>query len=279
MRILVLVVVLLSWRPSLIAIDASSTSFSPGPQGGLLILVAINGTGPHQMLLDTGASHSSISEELARAVNAVPVARALVSTPAGDRERLVVRIDRFDVGPIAVAATATAIPAQDLRLAGEIAGVLGQDVLAGLRYTIDYQRHRIVWNDRHELDGRGTIAVLPMAFRDGLPVVDIPQGESMLRLVADSGAGGLVLFEGPESDLPAMTPDGGLVRVDTFHGTTMARSVRIERFRVGVSTYRDYPAVLLQRTSEPAHRGDGLLPLHIFNRVTFDGPGGRLILG
>lgn len=274
-----LVVVVLYCMGAVAAVAGNDTPFSLGPQGGLLIPVAINGTGPFQMLLDTGANHSSIAEELARAVNVVPVARALVSTPAGDRERLVVQIDRVGVGPIAVAGTATAIPAQDLLLAGEIAGVLGQDVLAGLRYTIDYQRRRIVWNDRRELEGRGTIAVLPMAFRDGIPVVDIPQGESMLRLVADSGAGGLVLFDGPGSDLPAMTPDGGLVRVDTFHGTTMARSVRIDRFRVGVSTYRDYPAVLLQRTSEPAHRGDGLLPLHIFNRVTFDGPGGRLILG
>lgn len=243
-----LIVVVLYCMGAVAAVADHDTPFSLGPQGGLLIPVAINGTGPFQMLLDTGANHSSISEELARAVNAVPVARALVSTPAGDRERLVVRIDRFDVGPIAVAATATAIPAQDLLLAGEIAGVR-QDVLAGLRYTIDYQRHRIVWNDRRELEGRGTIAVLPMAFRDGIPVVDIPQGESMLRLVADSGAGGLVLFEGPESDLPAMTPDGGLVRVDTFHGTTMARSVRIERFRVGVSTYRDHPAVLRRRVA------------------------------
>ncbi len=257
----------------------NTTPFALGQQGGLVIAVGINGAGPFPMLLDTGANHSSISAELAHALHAPPVARAVVSTPAGDRERLVVRIDRFTVGPIAVAGSATAVPAQDLRLGGELAGVLGQDVLAGLTYTIDYQRHRIAWDDRLELNARGSIAVLPMAFRDGIPVVDIPQGESMLRLVADSGAGGLVLFEGPESDLPAMTPDGGLVRVDTFHGTTMARSVRIERFRVGVSTYRDYPAVLLQRTSEPAHRVDGLLPLHIFNRVTFDGPGGRLILG
>jgi predicted aspartyl protease len=274
---LVLVVVLLSGRPSLSA-TVPATPFSLGPQGGLVVAVEINGTGPHRMVLDTGANHSSISEELAGALNAVPVARAIVSTPAGDRERLVVRIDRFAVGTIVGAGTAAVVPASELRLAGEVAGVLGQDLLAHLRYTIDYQRRRIVWDDPGP-NGRRTIAVLPMAFRDGIPVVEVPQGGSMLRLIADTGAGGLVLFDGAGDDLPPMTPDGGFVRVDTFHGTATATSVRVDRFRVGASTYRDYPAVLLPRTLSPAHLANGLLPLHIFDRVTFDGPGGRLIVG
>ena len=274
-----LVVVTVACMGAIEAGAGNTTPFALGQQGGLVIAVGINGAGPFPMLLDTGANHSSISAELAHALHAPPVARAVVSTPAGDRERLVVRIDRFTVGPIAVAGTATTVPAQDLRLGGELAGVLGQDVLAGLTYTIDYQRHRIAWDDRLELNARGSIAELPMVFHDGIPVVELIQGESMLQLVADSGAGGLVLFDGADGGLPAMTPDGGRVRVDTLHGTATATSVRIDRFRVGRSTYRDYPAVLLPRTSAPAHRANGLLPLHIFNRVTFDGPGGRLILG
>ena len=139
---------------------ADATPFKLMAQGGILVPVTLNGTGPFQMLLDTGANHSSISEELAGTLNATPVARAVVSTPAGDRERLVVQIDRFGVGPIAVAGTATAVPAEELLLAGDIAGVLGQDVLAGLRYTIDYDDRRIIWDDRRAPDGRGTIAVL-----------------------------------------------------------------------------------------------------------------------
>jgi predicted aspartyl protease len=254
-----------------------TTPFKRGGQGGILVPVILNGAGPFQLLLDTGANHSSISEELAGALNAPPVARGVVSTPAGDRERLVVRVDRLRVGPIEVTVTATAVPSRDLLAAGDVAGVLGQDVLAGLRYTIDYHARRIVWDDRREHDAKA--AVLPLAFRDGLPVVDLPQGDSMLRLVADSGAGGLVLFDGAGRDLPVMTPDGGVVRVDSFHGTTLAPSVRIRRFQVGASTFRELPAVLLPATSAPAHRGDGLLPLHMFRRVTFDGPAGLLIVG
>jgi Aspartyl protease len=164
-------------------------------------------------------------------------------------------------------------------IAGGAAGVLGQDVLAGLTYTIDYRRRHIVWDDPRARDGRDAIAVLPLAFHDGLPIVELPFGDATLRLVADSGAGGLVLFDGGGRVLPGVTPDGGTVRVDTFHGTGIARSARIERFRVGASTFRGLAAVLMRRTSAPAHQGDGLLPLHLFDRVTFDGPGGRLIVG
>jgi hypothetical protein len=277
MRIPAFVVLVLLFCRSVPLPAAGPTPFRLGAQGGILVPVLINGSGPFQMLLDTGANHSSISAELGRMLNAPPVARGLVSTPAGDRESLVLRLDRLEIGPIDGAATAAAVASSDLKAAGDIAGVIGQDVLAGLRYTIDYQDRLIQWGGR--VDHADALAVLPLAFSDGLPVVELRQGDSLLRLVADSGAGGLVLFDGGDRNLPPMTPDGGLVRVDSFHGTTMARSVRIGRFLVGRSTFRDFPAVLLLRTPAMAHRGDGLLPLHIFHRVTFDGPAGRLIVG
>ncbi len=270
--------VLLSGSPQSL-FGAETTPFKLGNQGGILVAVTLNGTGPYVWLLDTGASHSSISDDLARRIGAPPVARTTVSSNTGDRERIVVHLNRIGFGPFEGGALPTAVPARELTLAGEVEGVLGQDVLAGLRYTIDYRNRRIAWDDPRTLHGSGSIAVLPMVFTDGVPVVELSQGGSTLRLIADSGAGGLVLFDRAGRDLPAMTADGGLVRLDTFQGRGMARCVRIDRFRVGVSTLRDVPAVLINSTASPVHSGDGLLPLHIFDRVTFDGPAGRLIVG
>ena len=88
-----------------------------------------------------------------------------------------------------------------------------------------------------------------------------------------------MLFESAGRELPAMRADGGLVRVDSFQGSRMARSVVIDELRIGPSTFQDMPAVLVKAADSPAYRSDGLLPLHIFGRVTFDGPGRRLILG
>jgi predicted aspartyl protease len=257
-----------------------TTSFTIDPHGGIVVAASFNGAGPYPVLLDTGANHSSISEEVVRTIGAPAIARGMVSSPAGDREYPIVRVERLTVGPIAVGATPTAVPARDLVVAGAIDGVLGQDVLAGLRYTIDYRQRLIIWEDGGPApDVLRSKAELPLIFRDGLPIVELRQGGVTLRLVADSGASGLLLFESEGMVLPAVRFDGRLVRVDSFHGSRTARSVVIDEFTVGASTFRDMPAVVVKRTDSPAFRSDGLLPLHIFGRVTFDGPGRRLILG
>ena len=90
-------------------------------------------------------------------------------------------------------------------------------------------------------------AELPLTFRDGLPIVELRQRDSTLKLVADSGAGGLLLFESEGTVLPAMRTGGGLVRVDSFQGSRTARSVVIDEFRVGASTFQDMPAVVVKR--------------------------------
>jgi predicted aspartyl protease len=256
---------------------ADSTPFTLARQGGVLISVSVNGAGPFTMLLDTGASHSSVSEELAESLQLPVVATSRVQSPAGERERLITRIDDLVVGPHAASVLPAIIPKAYLAIAGDVSGIVGQDVLAVLRYTIDYRNRRVVWNDRRDPSESGTVAVLPMSFRDGLPVVQLPQSGGMLSLVADSGTGGLVLFERSGQDLPAMTAEAGGVSLQTLHGARLGRHVRVDRFRVGGTTFKDQPAVVLRGT--PVYQSDGLLPLHIFGRVTMDGPGGRLILG
>jgi hypothetical protein len=277
MRVSSIVVVLSLALEVVLPAQGATTPFILDSHGAVVVSATLNSAGPYRLLLDTGANHSTISEEVARAINAPPIARGIVSSQAGDREYLIVRVDRLALGPIAVAASLTALPARDLALAGAIDGVVGQDVLAELRYTIDYRRRLIDWDDRPAASRPH--AELLLTFTDGMAIVELPQGEATLQLVADSGAGGLLLFESAGRELPAMRADGGLVRIDSFQGSRMGRSVVIDKFRVGRATFEDMPAVLVKRSDSPAHLGDGLLPLHIFGRVTFDGPGRRLILG
>ncbi len=52
----------------------------------------------------------------------------------------------------------------------------------------------------------------------------------------------------------------------------------VRELRVGSLTLRDVPAVVAERDPSEPVEVDGLLPLHLFDRVTVDGPGKRLIL-
>ena len=65
-----------------------------------MVPVMVNGSGPFIMLLDTGATHSAISEVVAATAGARAVAKSTVISPVGETVRAIVSIDRLVVGPI-----------------------------------------------------------------------------------------------------------------------------------------------------------------------------------
>jgi hypothetical protein len=98
----------------------------------------------------------------------------------------------------------------------------------------------------------------------------------LLRLVPDSGAASLLLFA-PQTALP-VTPRPSLATLTTMSGQTDVRMATVRELHVGSLTLRDVPAVVAERDRSEPVEVDGLLPLHLFDRVTVDGPGKRLIL-
>lgn len=257
---------------------ATPTPFTLADQGAILVAVMLNGAGPFTMVIDTGANHSTIAEDVAGLISAPPIARAMVTSSAGSRMRTVVRVQRVALGPVTTGADATVLPRDVLAAMAAFDGVIGQDMLAALRYTIDFSSRQIVWHDK-EASLTGSREVLNLAFESGRYLVELPQRGSMLRLVPDSGAGGLVLFQGAGRVLPDLIGPRGGIGLATFEGRIDAESVRIRELRIGRSTLRNLPAVVIDRAANPSADGDGLLPLHFFTRVTFDGPARRLIVG
>ena len=159
-----------------------------------------------------------------------------------------------------------------------IDGLIGQDVLAGLIYTIDYRRRRLIWHTAAEADVAGTR--LPLELHEGRFLVSLAQKSGAcgaLRLIPDSGTDGLVLFSRPGRALPdfALRGTAGL---STLSGARLVRSVVVDDLDVGDVRLRNQWAVILDRGEPHAALGDGLLPLHWFERVTFNGPGRYLIL-
>ena len=255
----------------------STTAFQLGDQGGVIVLVTLNGNGPFRMLLDTGATHSAITADVAAAIGARTVATSNVISPAAETIRPIVAIDELSFGPItADLVLPSVVPNASFDLDGKIQGLIGQDVLAALRYTLDFKRRVIEWHDQAP-PRRGL--VLKLAFEHGRFLVSLPQDHTTLRLVPDSGAGGLVLFNVAGRRSHNIVDTGETVALATAHAGRRARRVRIRELRLGDRTMRDVPAVTIERIDARPAEGDGLLPLHLFERVTFDGPARLLILG
>ena len=253
---------------------ADGTPFEPG-HGDIVLAVQLNGQGPFRFLLDTGSTHTAVSAKTAEAIGAPVVARTTTGSAAGSRETLVVRVSSLHVGPVMVSSLlASVIELAEIPGGSAIDGVIGHDALASLRYTIDFRQRRVVWSPSNAMDARGSSLELQVS--GGRFLIALPQRQSLLRLVPDSGAASLLLFA-PHAALP-VTPLPTLVTLTTMSGQTDVRMATVRELHVGSLTFRDVPAVVARRDRSEPVEVDGLLPLHLFDRVTVDGPGKRLIV-
>ena len=248
-----------------------TTAFQAGAQGGVIVSAYINGAGPFRMLLDTGATHSAVTDDVVESAGARAVARTVVVSTTGETMRAVVSLDRIEVGTV-VRENVLPSVARRGAFGDGVHGLIGQDILSTLRYTLDFRRRTVEWHDA------ATVPAGPafrLAFEQGRFLVTLPQGATTLRLVPDSGAACLVLF----GELVTGADTGDTVGLFTADGGVPARQVRLRELRIGDRIVRGLVAVRVDRPNRHPAEGDGLLPLHLFERVTFDGPGRQLILG
>ena len=219
-------------------------------RGGVAVDVRINDHGPFRFLIDTGASRSIVSEDLARQLRAPVVAKSEVVTSAGSEMRLVVRLASVAL-PFARAEALLAPTVPGVRLAElghGVRGLLGQDFLSAFNYTLDYRRRLLTRDEAIVCD---TPDAVPMNAAEGRFVMALrARSGRALRLVPDSGAEIAVLFRG-RSPVPALSA-----------------------LQIGSVTLRDVPAVVVDREDANA---DGLLPLHRFSSVSF-GAGGSCVI-
>ena len=253
---------------------ASGTEFRLGHHGEPLVSVRANQAGPFVFILDTGSTNTVVADDVAVRLGLPVVAKATVRTSVGEALRPVARIDHLSMGEVtATGVFASVVARQALDPSGRIDGVIGQDVLADRRYTIDYEHRRMLWDEE---TARGAPeAWLPLRLEDGRFVVDIPAGGTTVTFVPDSGAEALVLYGGGERSALA-NGRGAPVVVETLTGKRLAERVFVPELRLGLATLRDVPAVVFGREDHATSACEGLLPLRYFRRVTLDGPGRRL---
>ena len=182
------------------------------------------------MLLDTGSTHSAVSEGLAAALGAPPVARTVIGSATGGRDAVVVRIDVLECGALVARGLLASVVGLDQASGADgIQGVIGQDALAGLRYTIDFRRRRALWWPEGGAVARGTSFALEDSH--GRFLISLPQRRAVLRLVPDSGAATLLLFD-PAGHLPLkLLSHYGMLTTLSAQGTV--RLARMRELHVG----------------------------------------------
>lgn len=153
----------------------------------MLAPVTINGQGPFNFLLDTGANVSCVSHRLAERLSLRTQESARVHTVVGVRERPIVLLDELSVGP----RNRRRVRAPALPIKGpEVDGVLGVDWLKGQRLVLDFRARRLEITSSQRDEGvPGRIVIVPARRRHGqLTIVDADLNGTRISAIIDSGA-------------------------------------------------------------------------------------------
>lgn len=149
-------------------------------------------------------------------------------------------------------------------------GVLAQDFLTGLNYTLDCRRRRFTWDGPQDggTDTRGRLALTRV---DGRVVADVvlPGSTRPLRLAPDTGSDALVLFGAAPS--VRLAPTTARVTLSGVTGSSMAAVMRLPAPDVRGVVVRNLN--VLTTPGRQPEGADGLLPLHVFGSVSFAGNG------
>ena len=230
--------------------------------GYLLVQTRVNGKGPYLFLLDTGATSSSLTPEVARAAGLVPRGRTRMITVSGETIVSTAQA-QITVGD-AVAESEVLIDSLEAvrSVDARIAGVIGQSFLTHFPCFIDYRHHLLLLGEEAARRGESLARKFVAKRADGRILIPAAVGGSQLRLALDSGAPALVLTCGTRC-ARLDSPSVGDLSTNTGHrptregtvGWLSVNGVRIERPRT----------VMLD--ASPLDGEDGLLPARWFSSV------------
>lgn len=169
--------------------DAPATTLDTGEDAfeHMLAPVSINGQGPFQFVLDTGANVSCVSHRLMERLDLKPGETVPVHTVVGVRDRPVVVLDRLQVG--ARSRRRVRAPALPITSAG-VDGILGIDWLKGQRLMLDFRNRKLeITRSQADVGEPGRATVVPARRRHGqLTIVDADLGARRISAIIDSGA-------------------------------------------------------------------------------------------
>ena len=154
MRVIILALALaacMDTGPSRVEVPADSAagevSFElAGPNGtALMVPVRINGQGPYDFVLDTGATVTCVDARLANEL-ALPEVRGVIGTGAGiggQGQLRLVQLDSLHVGTVSAHdMEACVVDLQNLEGLGlEVHGLVGLNMLREFRVTLDFTRN------------------------------------------------------------------------------------------------------------------------------------------
>jgi hypothetical protein len=178
--------------PSIAAPDDATLFASPTRKdriGRILVPVMINGQGPFRLMVDTGASYSTVSPQLARTLGleASDDFPFLVNGVTGSARAPSVPIDFLRAGDLEL--RALRLPVIEASIMAGADGILGAAGLKEERIMVEFARNRVtIARSKIGLAPRGFQRIHTAVLDNGLMTVDVFVGGVRAIAVVDTGA-------------------------------------------------------------------------------------------
>jgi hypothetical protein len=189
--------------------------------GRVVVPVMINGQGPFRFIVDTGASHSTISPGLVHALGLKPteVPSILLQGITGSAQVAGVTIDRLQAGALTVSGTPMPVVWAPVMAGAD--GILGAAGLGEQSLEVDFQHNRVVIAPVVDSAMRAdSMRVHGLRLTDGLLTLDTHVGHVPVRAVVDTGSprtlGNLALRDA----MGIRRTAGVMARVTSVYGAT-----------------------------------------------------------
>ncbi len=252
----------------------------------IIVPVSINGSGPYDLLLDTGSGKTIIDQKLADELGLPKVGERKIMGVLGSTKMSVVRANSVSVAGATISDLNVSSTANRMSVF-KVRGVLGQDFLQQFDVLIDYRRlilqlapasgalaqtltgERLALHMDQANPGRG--APNRLIISGYVPEL----GAEAMTLLLDSGANYFTLFH---DNLGALGNRSEPVNTGNFGSWTKSevstRTVRV--LRLGK---KSVPNLTVVTISHPMNTDtDGLVPTSLFKSVFISSSGGFVIL-
>jgi hypothetical protein len=265
------------------AIDSNRFSEIPVEFDGnhILVDVRIDGKGPYQMLLDTGADvcliKRSLAEQLGLKIEAKDV--TLGGVGAGKANARWTKVQKLEIGEITAKELSLLATEITPKIKKEpVAGIIGFDFFKNRIFQIDYKAQKMRFYSAAPFKKSDAQterrAILEMNFRDRrrIPLIDVVVNDKQITAGIDSGSDSvLILFPDTTRLLNLETQVNKLKPVVSFGygGLTLTRKGEVQKFAMEkISLEKVTTEFAVQAwDKEDAQIGNGMLKNFL---VTFD---------
>lgn len=254
---------------ALVAPPQTTVPIRVSPAGLPMVRVEVTDRRSAWFVIDTGATGSTVHERLADELALLPVGEATMGTATGRTPLPLVRVPSLRLAGLGWARDVVAgshAMTTVRQAAPDAEGIIGQDVLAGHDYLIDFAQRRLVIGTFGPPEGGQRVA---LRWSAGRPVLLFEGEERLHGLVLDTGADALFMERAAARDTVGDAPPATRARTSmrTHNG---AATVEVEHHHALQLARLPLTRVALVRLPREAWRLSpevGLLPASLFSRV------------